>query len=87
MLSILIEDTKADFMQTIINFLLQVAQVAAKTLGISLDHIIIKPSNVLVNANGDTTGGSITSELSCLVCFVWLLCDFTFNHVHLTGCY
>lgn len=44
----------------------KVAQVAAKTLGISLDHIIIKPSNVLVNANGDTTGGSITSELSCL---------------------
>ena len=45
----------------------QVAQVAAKTLGISIDMIKIKPSNSLTNPNGMTTGGSISSELACLV--------------------
>ena len=45
----------------------QVAQVAAKTLGILIDMIKIKPSNSLTNPNGMTTGGSISSELACLV--------------------
>ncbi|KAL5509791.1 hypothetical protein EMCRGX_G005217 [Ephydatia muelleri] len=44
----------------------KVAQVAAKTLGISIDMIKIKPSNSLTNPNGMTTGGSISSELACL---------------------
>lgn len=46
---------------------MQVAQVAARTLGIPLDMIVIKPSNSLTNPNGASTGGSTTSELACLV--------------------
>ena len=45
----------------------QVAQVAAKTLGISIELVKVKPSNTLTNPNGQATGGSITSELNCLV--------------------
>ena len=46
---------------------LQVAQVAAKILGIPLDFITVKPTNTLIGPNDITTGGSITSELCCLV--------------------
>ena len=49
------------------HYLLQVAQVAAKTLGIPLEMVKIKSSMTLTNPNGQTTGGSITSELNCLV--------------------
>ena len=45
----------------------KVAQVAARTLGVPLDMIVIKPSNSLTNPNGASTGGSTTSELACLV--------------------
>ena len=44
----------------------KVAQVAARTLGVPLDMIVIKPSNSLTNPNGASTGGSTTSELACL---------------------
>ena len=46
---------------------MQVAQVAAKTLGIPIEMIKIKPSNSLTNPNTQATGGSMTSELNCLV--------------------
>ena len=46
---------------------MQVAQVAAKTLGIPLEMVKVKPSNTLTNPNGETTGGSTTSEMNCLV--------------------
>ena len=45
----------------------QVAQVAAKTLGVPLDLIKVKPTNTLIGPNDITTGGSVTSELCCLV--------------------
>jgi len=45
----------------------KVAQVAAKTLGIPIELVKVKPSNTLTNPNGQATGGSITSELNCLV--------------------
>ena len=48
----------------------QVAQVAAKTLGIPLELVKVKPSNTLTNPNGQATGGSITSELNCLVSYM-----------------
>ena len=48
-------------------YIMQVAQVAAKTLGIPMALIKIKPTNTLVNANDSVTGGSITSELVCQV--------------------
>ena len=48
----------------------QVAQVAAKTLGIPLELVKVKPSNTLTNPNGQATGGSITSELNCLVSYI-----------------
>ena len=48
---------------------LQVAQVAAKTLGIPIEMIKVKPSMTLTNPNGITTGGSITSELNCFVSY------------------
>ena len=47
--------------------LLKVAQVAAKTLGIPLEMIKVKPSMTLTNPNGMMTGGAITSELNCFV--------------------
>lgn len=40
----------------------KVCQVAAKILGIPIENIIVKPSNSLISANGNVTGGSITSE-------------------------
>lgn len=43
------------------------AQVAAYTLGIRLDMVSVKPSNNVVSANAITTGGSVTSDLVCLV--------------------
>ena len=46
---------------------MQVAQVAAKTLGIPLEMVKVKPSNTLTNPNGEATGGSTTSEMNCLV--------------------
>ena len=49
------------------SYLLQVAQVAAKTLGIPLEMVRVKSSMTLTNPNGQTTGGSTTSELNCLV--------------------
>ena len=45
----------------------QVAQVAAKTLGIPIELIRIKPTNTLISPNDFTTGGSTTSELCCKV--------------------
>lgn len=46
----------------------KIAQVAAKTLGIDVNQIIIKPSNTLVAANSNVSGGSITSESVAFVC-------------------
>ena len=45
---------------------LQVAQAAARTLGIPLDYIAVKPSNCLTGPNSQATGSSITSELNVL---------------------
>lgn len=45
----------------------KVAQVAAYTLGIRLDMVSVKPSNNVIAANAMTTGGSVTSDLVCLV--------------------
>jgi xanthine dehydrogenase/oxidase len=41
----------------------KVAQVVAHTLGIPLDKIVIKPTDNLIGANSDVTGGALTSEL------------------------
>ena len=45
----------------------QVAQVAAKTLGIPTDMVKVKPTGVLTNPNGHSTRASITTELNCIV--------------------
>ena len=52
----------------LLSLLVQVVQVAAKTLGIPMELIKIKPTNTLVNANDAVTGGSLTSEVVCQVC-------------------
>ncbi|XP_041366429.1 xanthine dehydrogenase-like [Gigantopelta aegis] len=44
----------------------KVSQVCAYELGIAMDTIKIKQDSTLANANSQTTGGSITSELCCL---------------------
>ncbi len=44
------------------------AQVTAKTLGVPIDQVKIRPPNTLISPNDMTTGGSITSELCCKVC-------------------
>jgi len=41
----------------------KVAQVVAHELGIALEKIEVRPSNNLIGANSDTTGGAMTSEL------------------------
>ena len=41
--------------------------MVAKVLGIPLDFIKVKPTNTLIGPNDIATGGSITSELVCLV--------------------
>lgn len=46
---------------------MQVVQVVAKTLGVPLDLVKVKPSNVLTGPNNFMTAGSVTSELNCLV--------------------
>lgn len=43
----------------------KVAQTVAHTLDISLEKVIIKPSNTLTAPNATVTGGSIGSEISC----------------------
>lgn len=40
--------------------------MCAYELGIPIESISIKSADSLVQANGQTTGGSITSELACL---------------------
>ena len=41
--------------------------MAAKILGVPIGFVKIKPSNSLTNPNAAGTGGSIGSELNCLV--------------------
>lgn len=41
--------------------------MCAYELGVPLDLIKVKANNTLSNANDVTTGGSITSELCCMV--------------------
>ena len=45
----------------------KVKQTVAKTLGVPLDLVIVKPANVLTSPNNCVTGGSTTSELTCNV--------------------
>jgi xanthine dehydrogenase molybdopterin-binding subunit B len=45
----------------------QVAQVVAKELGISMDLIKLKASTALTSPNNSTTGGSMGSEMNCYV--------------------
>ena len=45
----------------------KVCQVAALTLGVPMERVKIKPCSTLTSPNSVSTGGSITSELSCLV--------------------
>ena len=46
---------------------LQVAQVCAFELGVPMDIITVKANDTTANANDFVTGGSISSELCCLV--------------------
>ena len=41
--------------------------MTASTLGIPLSSVNVVPTSSFTNPNGATTGGSITSELNCLV--------------------
>ncbi|CAG0914560.1 unnamed protein product [Notodromas monacha] len=43
----------------------KVAQVAAKTLGVPMDKVMIRPSDSFTNANSAVTGGSMGSEMCC----------------------
>ena len=45
-------------------------QVVARELGVDVSLVSIKPTNVLTNANGSATGGSIGSELNCYVSYI-----------------
>ena len=46
---------------------MQVAQIAAKMLGVSIDLVKVKSSNTITNPNGFCTGGSATSDINCHV--------------------
>ena len=43
--------------------------MCAYELGVSMDTIKIKMESTLANANSQATGGSVTSELCCLVSY------------------
>ena len=46
----------------------KVAQVVASTLGLpNADMVVVKPSESLTSANGCVTGGSMGSEMVCVV--------------------
>ncbi|XP_043234925.1 indole-3-acetaldehyde oxidase-like [Amphibalanus amphitrite] len=44
----------------------KVAQVCAKVLGIPLELVSVKPNMNIINPNGDSTGGSVGSDMSSL---------------------
>lgn len=48
----------------------KVAQVAAMTLKLPIEKVVIKPTSTVTSPNSITTGGSTTSELNCLVSIV-----------------
>lgn len=48
---------------------LQAIQVAAHTLGIPMDNIKVQATSSSYNVNSSTTGGSVTSDMNCLVSF------------------
>lgn len=50
----------------------QVAQVVAYELGIEMEYIAVQPNVSFTDANGTSTGGSVTSEVTCLVSFIEL---------------
>ena len=41
--------------------------MVAKTLGIDLSMVSVKPTSSLANANSSVTGGAMSSELNCYV--------------------
>lgn len=49
----------------------KVAQVAAMTLNVPMESIVIKPCSTITAPNTGLTGGSSTSEMNCLVCCCW----------------
>lgn len=64
---------------------LQVAQVAAYTLGCDLSRIRIRPSNTHVGANSNVTGGSVGSDVNSYVTFVdtsWAFWQLVFKELY-----
>jgi CO/xanthine dehydrogenase Mo-binding subunit len=57
-----------------------VAQVVAYTLKIPLEKVTIKPSNSVVGANSQVTGGSLGSEAVAFVFKTILKCAHTFTN-------
>ena len=57
----------------------KVCQVAALTLGVPMERIKIKPCSTLTNPNSIATGGSTTSEITCLVRFRNYCCSYVSN--------
>ena len=45
----------------------KVAQVIAKTLGVPIEKVFVRPTNDLIGANSAFTGSSTTSEVVCFV--------------------
>ena len=45
----------------------KVAQTVAKELGIPMDMILVKPNDSFIAPNNVGTGGSVTSEMVCVV--------------------
>lgn len=52
----------------------KVAQTVAKELGVPLELVKIKPSDVMTSPNNAVTGGSTTSEVTCHVSLVLIGC-------------
>lgn len=51
----------------------KVAQTVAKELGISMDLVVVKPSDTMLAPNNCVTGGSTTSEMTCHVKHIFLI--------------
>ncbi len=57
--------------------------MVAKTLGVDLSMVSVKPTSSLANANSSVTGGAMSSELNCYVSKI-LRKNNTYNLIDLT---
>lgn len=59
----------------------KVAQVVAHAFGIPYELVSVKPSDNVIAANAQVTGGTIASDTICFVSRKFLISSFSFNYI------